>query len=66
MDRYGGGRDDRDRYGSRGGDDRRAPGYDRERYDRPSDREGGRSRDPPAAAPGYGDAPPPRSEARDY
>ncbi|KAF3022940.1 hypothetical protein G7054_g10755 [Neopestalotiopsis clavispora] len=53
----GGGRDDRDggRYGGRGGDDRRAPAYDRSDrgYDR-SDRDGARSRDP--AASGYGDS----------
>ncbi|KAK4138757.1 RNA-binding domain-containing protein [Trichocladium antarcticum] len=52
IDRYGGGggsgggRDDRERgYGGRGGgsggapDDRRGPSYDRERYDRPTDRD---------------------------
>lgn len=64
VDRYGG-REDRERYGPRGGggDDRRGPSYDRERYDRPSDREGARPRDPPPSG-GYGDSAP-RGEARD-
>ncbi|KAK2066520.1 hypothetical protein P8C59_000329 [Phyllachora maydis] len=66
FERYGGGggggRDDR--YGAgRGGDDRRGPGYERERYDR-VDRDARPPRDgPPAAAGGY-DAPP-RGEARE-
>lgn len=65
VDRYGG-RDDRERYGPRGGgaDDRRAPGYDRERYERPSDRDGARPRDPPSGAAGYGDAAP-RGDGRE-
>ncbi|KAI0396188.1 RNA-binding domain-containing protein [Xylariaceae sp. FL0594] len=55
VDRYGGGRDDRDRYGPRGGDDRRAAGgYDRDRYERP-DRDAARAPREPAAS-GYGDA----------
>ncbi|KAI1097050.1 RNA-binding domain-containing protein [Rostrohypoxylon terebratum] len=52
IDRYAGGREERDRYGPRGGEDRRAPGYDRERYDRP-DRDAARTRDP--APSGYGE-----------
>ncbi|KAI0197430.1 hypothetical protein EV127DRAFT_403546 [Xylaria flabelliformis] len=63
VDRYGGGpREDRGRYGGRGGDEeRRGPGYERERYDRP-DRDGQRTRDP--AASGYAETAP-RSEARE-
>jgi len=55
VDRYSGGRDDR--YERRGG----GGGYS-DRYDRGGDREGGRSRDAPAAQ--YGD-PAPRAEARE-
>ncbi|KAI0872021.1 hypothetical protein GGS24DRAFT_503202 [Hypoxylon argillaceum] len=62
VDRYGGPREDRERYAPRGGDERRAPGYDRgDRYDRP-DREGQRARDP--AASGYGESAP-RNEPRE-
>jgi transformer-2 protein len=62
VDRYGGApREDRERYAPRGGDDRRAPGYDRDRYDRP-DRDSQRAREP--AASGYGEAAP-RTDARD-
>ncbi|KAI1631344.1 RNA-binding domain-containing protein [Biscogniauxia mediterranea] len=72
IDRYAGGREERERYGPRGsggaagGDERRGPGYERDRYDRP-DRDGARARDPassygePAARPDaretYGGAP---------
>jgi transformer-2 protein len=64
-----GGRDERggERYGSASGrgapEDRRGPGsgYDRERYDRPSDRDA-RPRDPPPAS--YGESAP-RGEARE-
>ncbi|KAK1829653.1 hypothetical protein QBC39DRAFT_332273 [Podospora conica] len=69
VDRYAGGREDRgERYagsasGRGGGDDRRAPGYDRgERYDRPSDRDA-RPRDPPPTA-GYVDSAP-RGDTRE-
>ncbi|KAI0003636.1 RNA-binding domain-containing protein [Xylariaceae sp. FL0662B] len=54
IDRYASGRDDRDRYGGARGDDRRAPAYERERFDRP-ERDATRARDP-AAASGYGEA----------
>ncbi|KAK4104693.1 RNA-binding domain-containing protein [Parathielavia hyrcaniae] len=72
VDRYGGGgggggREDRERYaGGRGGpDDRRGPSYDRERYDRPTDRDS-RPRDAaPSAAGGYGDVPP-RADREPY
>ncbi|KAK3944180.1 Serine/arginine-rich splicing factor SR45a [Diplogelasinospora grovesii] len=70
IDRYAGGRDDRgERSGYAGGgrgapDDRRAPGYDRERYDRPSDRDARPPRDAAAGAGGYADSAP-RGEARD-
>lgn len=67
--RDAGGRDDRggERYaGSASGrgapDDRRGPGYERERYDRPSDRDA-RPRDPPPTA-GYVDSAP-RGETRE-
>ncbi|KAK0626572.1 hypothetical protein B0T14DRAFT_534695 [Immersiella caudata] len=74
VDRYAGGReaggrDDRggERYaGSASGrgapDDRRGPGYERERYDRPSDRDT-RPRDPPPTG-GYAD-PAPRGDGRE-
>lgn len=52
IDRYAGGREERDRYGPRGGEERRAPGYERDRYDRP-DRDAARARDP--APSGYGE-----------
>ncbi|KAI0515352.1 hypothetical protein F5B22DRAFT_646627 [Xylaria bambusicola] len=61
VDRYGGPREERERYGPRGGDDRRGPGYERDRYDRP-DRDGQRARDP--AASGYGEAAP-RTDGRE-
>ncbi|KAI0969859.1 hypothetical protein F4678DRAFT_157152 [Xylaria arbuscula] len=62
VDRYGGApREDRERYPARGGEERRGPGYERERYDRP-DRDGQRARDPLAS--GYGEAAP-RSDARE-
>ncbi|KAI1497133.1 RNA-binding domain-containing protein [Biscogniauxia marginata] len=61
IDRYAGGREEREqRYGPRAGDERRAPGYERDRYDRP-DREGARTRDP---ASGYGE-PASRPDARE-
>lgn len=67
--REAGGREDRggERYaGSASGrgapDDRRGPSYDRERYDRPSDRET-RPRDPPPTA-GYADSAP-RGDGRE-
>ncbi|KAG7289612.1 hypothetical protein NEMBOFW57_005983 [Staphylotrichum longicolle] len=66
IDRYGGGRgDDRgERYGGgRGGDDRRGPSYDRDRYDRPSDRDSRPRDSAPSAAGAYGDSAP-RGEAR--
>ncbi|KAI2463987.1 RNA-binding domain-containing protein [Annulohypoxylon bovei var. microspora] len=67
IDRYAGGREERDRYGGRGGggaggEDRRAPGYERERYDRP-ERDATRARDP--APSGYGGEPAARPEARE-
>ncbi|KXX77584.1 Serine/arginine-rich splicing factor SR45a [Madurella mycetomatis] len=67
IDRYAG-REDRDRYGGAGGrgapEDRRGPSYDRDRYDRPSDRDS-RPRDAASsAAGGYGDAAP-RGDARE-
>ncbi|KAI2602421.1 RNA-binding domain-containing protein [Hypoxylon sp. NC1633] len=55
IDRYAGNREEqRDRYGPRGGgeDRRAAPGYERERFDRP-DRDGARARDP--APSGFGE-----------
>ncbi|KAI1651867.1 RNA-binding domain-containing protein [Daldinia loculata] len=62
IDRYAGGREERDRYGPRGGDERRGPGYERERFDRP-DRDGGaRARDPAASSYGESAA---RPEARE-
>ncbi|KAI0798879.1 hypothetical protein GGR55DRAFT_684504 [Xylaria sp. FL0064] len=62
VDRYGGGpREDRERYPPRGGDERRGPGYERERYDRP-DRDAQRARDPMAS--GYGETAP-RNDARE-
>ncbi|KAJ3551502.1 hypothetical protein NPX13_g11346 [Xylaria arbuscula] len=67
VDRYGGPREDRERYGPRGGgggsggDERRGPGYERDRYDRP-DRDGQRAREP--AASGYGEAAP-RNDGRE-
>ncbi|KAI8952650.1 hypothetical protein F4801DRAFT_577177 [Xylaria longipes] len=61
VDRYGGPREDRGRYAPRGDEERRGPGYERERYDRP-DRDGQRTRDP--AASGYAE-PGPRSDARE-
>ncbi|OTA82396.1 hypothetical protein M434DRAFT_197465 [Hypoxylon sp. CO27-5] len=60
IDRYAGGREERDRYGPRG-EDRRAPGYERERYDRP-ERDATRARDP--APSGYGE-PAARPDARE-
>ncbi|KAI0118451.1 RNA-binding domain-containing protein [Hypoxylon sp. NC0597] len=60
IDRYAGGREERDRYGPRG-EDRRAPGYERERYDRP-ERDAARARDP--APSGYGE-PAARPDARE-
>ncbi|KAM0818757.1 putative RRM domain-containing protein [Seiridium cardinale] len=51
--RYGGGREDR-YAGGRGGDERRAPGYERDRGYERADRDGPRSRD--AAASGYGES----------
>ncbi|KAI0169455.1 RNA-binding domain-containing protein [Hypoxylon sp. FL1284] len=51
IDRYAG-RDERDRYGGPR-EDRRAPGYERERFDRP-ERDGARARDPVPS--GYGDS----------
>ncbi|TPX15115.1 uncharacterized protein E0L32_004673 [Thyridium curvatum] len=70
-DRYAG-REDRDRgyggegrsYGGGGGgggsrEDRRGPGYERERYDRGGDRDAARSRDPaPAGGAGYAESAP--------
>jgi transformer-2 protein len=54
RDRYAG-REDRERYGSRGGP--AAPGgYERERYDRPTERDAARSRDPPGGGAGYGES----------
>ncbi|KAF6836106.1 RNA-binding protein C25G10.01 [Colletotrichum musicola] len=71
VDRYGGGggggREERgDRYARGAPDERRGPGYERERggYDRPAEREGARSRDAPAAGAGYSDAPA-RSDTRE-
>ncbi|KAI1193622.1 hypothetical protein F5X97DRAFT_32272 [Nemania serpens] len=61
VDRYGGAREDRERYAPRGGDERRGPGYDRDRYERP-ERDAQRPRDP--AASGYAE-PGPRTEARE-
>ncbi|KAI1164362.1 hypothetical protein F5B18DRAFT_259901 [Nemania serpens] len=61
VDRYAGPREDRERYAPRGGEERRAPGYDRERYDRP-DRDAQRAREP--AASGYAETGP-RTEARE-
>ncbi|KAI1188524.1 hypothetical protein F5B17DRAFT_266278 [Nemania serpens] len=61
VDRYGGPREDRERYAPRGGDERRGPGYDRDRYDR-TDRDAQRTRDP--AASGYAE-PGARTEARE-
>lgn len=59
VDRY---REDRDRYGPRGGPDERrggGPNYERERYDRPGfDRDAQRSRDAPPSAGAYPDARP--------
>ncbi|KAI1371496.1 RNA-binding domain-containing protein [Hypoxylon crocopeplum] len=53
IDRYAGGNreEQRERYGPRG-EERRAPGYERERFDRP-ERDATRARDP--APPGYGE-----------
>lgn len=63
-DRYGG-RDDRERYGGRGGpDDRRGPSYDRDRFDRPSDRDSRPRDSAPSAAGAYGDSAP-RGDARE-
>ncbi|KAG7129973.1 putative RNA-binding protein C25G10.01 like [Verticillium longisporum] len=60
--REGGGREGGDRYR----DDRRGPGYDRERgYDRAAERDAPRTRDAPAAAAAYGDSAGGRSEARE-
>ncbi|KAF3353809.1 Transport protein particle 22 kDa subunit [Verticillium dahliae VDG1] len=60
--REGGGREGGDRYR----DDRRGPGYDRERgYDRGAERDAPRTRDAPAAAAAYGDSAGGRSEARE-
>ena len=75
VDRYAGsregsGRDDRgERYGGsasgRGApDDRRGPSYDRERYDRPSDRDARPPRDAPQSA-GYGDSAPRGGDTRE-
>ncbi|KAI1098533.1 RNA-binding domain-containing protein [Jackrogersella minutella] len=63
IDRYAGNREERDQYGARGGrtEERRAPGYERDRYDRP-DRDATRARDP--AASGYGE-PAARPDARE-
>lgn len=62
RDRYGG-RDDRERYGPRGGNG--PAGYERDRYDRPTDRDNGRSRDAGSGgAAAYGDGAS-RSEPRD-
>lgn len=56
RERYAG-RDDRERYGSRGGAAPSAPGgYERERYDRPAERDAARSRDPPAGGASYGES----------
>ncbi|KAI2619116.1 RNA-binding domain-containing protein [Hypomontagnella submonticulosa] len=59
IDRYAGGREERDRYGAR--EERRAPGYERDRFERP-ERDGARARDP--APSGYGE-PAARPEARE-
>lgn len=57
------GRNDRDRYGSTRGGGGSGSGYDRERYDRASDRDATRAREP-ASGPAYGESAP-RSEARE-
>ncbi|KAK7425439.1 hypothetical protein QQZ08_008118 [Neonectria magnoliae] len=67
RDRYAG-REDRDRYGPRGGA-AGGGGYERERHDRGGERDAPRSREPAAGAPAagaaaYGESAP-RSEARD-
>lgn len=64
RDRYNNSRDDRgDRYGARGGNS--SGGYDRDRYERTGDRDGGRSREPAASGgPAYGE-PASRPEARE-
>ncbi|PHH58733.1 hypothetical protein CDD81_4732 [Ophiocordyceps australis] len=51
RDRYGG-REDRDRYGGRGN----AGGYERDRYDRPADRDPTRNREPLGGGSGYGES----------
>ncbi|KAI3318212.1 RNA-binding domain-containing protein [Xylariaceae sp. AK1471] len=62
VDRYAG-REERERYAPRGGDERRGAGYDRgDRYDRP-DRDGPRAPRDPAAS-GYGE-PSARADARE-
>ncbi|KAI0472180.1 RNA-binding domain-containing protein [Xylariaceae sp. FL0804] len=54
IDRYAGREDRGDRYGARGADDRRGPGYERDRgFERPDRDAGSRARDP--APSGYGD-----------
>ncbi|PTB63572.1 RNA-binding domain-containing protein [Trichoderma citrinoviride] len=65
RERYGNSRDDRgDRYGARGGNSS-GGGYDRDRYERTGDRDGGRSREPAASGgPAYGE-PASRPEARE-
>jgi len=61
RERYGGGREDRDRYGGDRGSAPSGSYAERDRYDRGSER----ARDPPAGGASYGDAAAPRAEPRD-